>query len=66
MREQRKGGGVQPGELRSKALICVLVFMYGSGDIGFVLTQGRVLSIGSRLFLLEGLGAALVSLVVNL
>ena len=53
-------------KLCSQTLICILVFMYGPCNIVLVLGQCRVFSIRSRLLLLKGLGAALVSFVIDL
>ena len=64
--QKGEGCSVQSGQLGPKALVRVLVVVGCAGQVLFMLAQRRVLAIGATLFLLEGLGAALVSLVVNL
>lgn len=66
MRKQRKGGSVELGQLVAETLVGILIFVSSTLQVDLVLAQGYVFPVGSRLLLLKGLGAALVTFVINL
>jgi len=61
-----KGCSVQFGKTLSEVLVGELICVRGALEVRFVLCQGVVLALGTRLLVLQCFTAALVALIVDL